>query len=235
MGGVLLGVNIDHAATVRQARGTSYPDITAIAKEALAGGGDFITVHLREDRRHIQDADLPPLAALDNNLNLEIAATDEMQKTALALRPRCVCIVPERRMELTTEGGLDVCGGGDALGAFCRPLIDAGVEVSMFIDADNAQIQAAAKVGAAAVELHTGNYAENGDIAPLQKAARYAASLGLKVNAGHGLHLNNAAEVASLPEITEINIGHAIIARSLFVGIRAAVGEMAAVVKGARR
>ncbi len=234
MGGILLGINIDHAATVRQARGTAYPDIPGIAKEALAGGGDFITVHLREDRRHIQDADLPPLVALDCNLNLEIAAIGEMAKTALALRPRCVCLVPERRAELTTEGGLDVCAAKENLRAFCRPLVAAGIEVSLFVDADIAQIEAAAETGAAAVELHTGNFAENGDIAPLQKAAQCAATLGLKVNAGHGLHLHNAAEVAALPQVSEINIGHAIVARALFIGIRAAVAEMAAVIKKAR-
>lgn len=232
---VLLGVNIDHAATVRQARGTAYPDITNIAKEALAGGADFITVHLREDRRHIQDSDLPPLAALDAKLNLEIAAVDEMQKTALALHPRCVCLVPERRAELTTEGGLDVCANYQTLRAFCLPLIDAGIEVSLFVDADNAQIEAAKTTGAAAVELHTGHFAENGDIAPLQKAAQYAESLSLKVNAGHGLHLHNAAQVAAIPQLRELNIGHAIVARALFVGMQNAVREMAQVVKKARR
>lgn len=235
MGEVLLGINIDHAATIRQARATAYPNMTDIAKEALSGGGDFITVHLREDRRHIQDSDLPPLAALDANLNLEIAAVGEMQQTALALRPRCVCIVPERRAELTTEGGLDVCASAESLRAFCLPLLDAGIEVSLFVDADNAQIEAAAKTGAAAVELHTGDFAADGDILPLTKAAQHAASLGLKVNAGHGLHSQNAAEVAAIPQIAELNIGHAVIARALFVGIRTAVAEVAAVVKKARR
>ena len=226
---ILLGVNIDHAATVRQARGTIYPHIATIAKEALGGGGDFITVHLREDRRHIRDDDLPPLIAIDNNLNLEIAAVEEMRDIALALRPRSVCLVPERREELTTEGGLDVCAAKN-LRVFCRPLIAAGIEVSLFVDADRAQIEAAAQTGAAAVELHTGAFAANGDIAALQKAAQCAARLGLKVNAGHGLHYTNTAAICALPHLCELNIGHSIIARALHIGIAAAVKEMRAII-----
>ena len=227
-----LGVNIDHVATIRQARHTAYPDLVRAAQLAEAGGADFITVHLREDRRHVVDADLP---ALQNNictsLNLEIAATAEMQNIALQLLPPKICLVPERRAELTTENGLDACGQLSHLRDFCVPLTAAGIQVSLFIAADAAQIDAALKIGAAAVELHTGDYARDGDIAPLQAAAAAAAAAGLCVHAGHGLHLDNAAAVAELKEITELNIGHAIVARALFVGLRAAVQEMAALVK----
>ena len=227
---VLLGVNIDHAATVRAARVTAYPDIANIAREALAGGADFITVHLREDRRHIQDDDLPRLLAVDENLNLEMAAVGEMREKALKLKPRRVCLVPERREELTTEGGLNAHALEKTLREFCAPLIKEGVEVSLFVNAEDSQIQAAAQTGARAVELHTGVYAEDGDIAPLRTAAEQAAGLGLKVNAGHGLHYENTAAVAALPHISELNIGHAIVARALFAGMRVAVAEMVAVI-----
>lgn len=227
-----LGVNIDHVATVRQARRTAYPDILRAALLAEEGGADFITVHLREDRRHITDADLPVLQnGARTFLNLEIAAVEEMQNIALALRPPKICIVPERRAELTTEGGLDVCARAEYLRDFCAPLRAAGMEVSLFVAPDAAQIDAAATTGAAAVELHTGEYAQNGDLAPLCAAASRAAAAGLRVYAGHGLHYENAAAVAAIPEISELNIGHAIIARALFTGIKEAAQEMAALVK----
>ena len=228
-----LGVNIDHVAAVRRARRTAYPDLLLAAKEAEAGGADFITVHLREDRRHVADDDLP---LLQNNigtfLNLEIAAVAEMQAIALSLSPPKICLVPERRAELTTEGGLDAKNNIAELRDFCAPLAEARMQVSLFLDPDLKQMDAAKKIGAPAVELHTGDYAAGGDIAPLQNAAAHAASLGLAVHAGHGLHLQNAAAVAALPEVAELNIGHAIVARAIFVGLRRAVAEMAAAVKG---
>lgn len=225
----LLGVNIDHVATVRQVRRAAYPDIAAAAAAALAGGADFITVHLREDRRHIVDADLPRLmhttAAHGSYVNLELAATAEMQNIALAVRPHSVCIVPENRQEITTEGGLNVVAQVDALRAFCTPLAQAGIEVSLFIDPVDEQIAAAAAVGVPTVELHTGDYARSGDAAPLQRAVAAATAAGLKPNAGHGLDYNNIAALLSLP-IAEFNIGHAIVARALFCGLTEAVAEM---------
>lgn len=222
-----LGVNIDHVATIRQARRTAYPDLAQAAQLAEAGGADFITVHLREDRRHVVDADLPLLInRIRTSLNLEIAATEEMQNIVLQLAPSQICLVPERRAELTTEGGLDVCGQLPRLRDFCAPLIAAGRQVSLFVDPAIAQVEAAVKVGAGAVELHTGDYARNGDIRPLQAAAAAAVAAGLRVHAGHGLHLDNVAAVAGLHEVTELNIGHAIVSRALFVGLRAAVQEM---------
>jgi len=223
-----LGINIDHVATIRQARRVAYPDIVEAAAAAEAGGADFITVHLREDRRHIVDDDLPRLqASLTTHMNLEIAATDEMRNIALSLHPLSVCIVPEKRREVTTEGGVNVVAARDCLRAFCAPLIAAGIEVSLFVDPDESQIAAVAACGAQAVELHTGVYAENGDIAPLAAAAAAAAAAGLKVNAGHGLRLDNVAAVAALP-LAELNIGHAVVARALFVGLTEAVREMRA-------
>ena len=231
-----LGVNIDHVATIRQARGTAYPDVAAAARLAEAGGADFITAHLREDRRHIVDADLPLLrAAIGTHLNLEMAATDEMQAIALAAAPQKVCLVPERREELTTEGGLDACGQLSRLQNFCAPLTAAEIGVSLFIAPEAAQIDAAVAIGARAVELHTGAYAENGDLRPLMTAAQYAAECGLHVHAGHGLRVDNVAAVARLPQISELNIGHALIARALFIGLRAAVAEMKAAMMAARQ
>ena len=227
-----LGVNIDHVATIRQARKTPYPDLTQAARLAEAGGADFITVHLREDRRHVVDDDLPPLKnAIQTYINLEIAATHEMRRIALALMPPKVCVVPERRAELTTEGGLDVCRQQAHIKQFCAPLIVAGIEVSLFIDPNIAQIQAAKQTGVKAIELHTGQYAYDGDIVVLQQAAAAAADAGLKTHAGHGLHLDNVAAVADIEGVVELNIGHSIIARALFVGLQEAVREMAAVVK----
>ena len=221
-----LGINIDHVATIRQARRVAYPDIVAAAAAAEAGGADFITVHLREDRRHIVDDDLPRLqTTLATHMNLEIAATDEMRDIALSLRPASICIVPEKRREVTTEGGVDVVAARNHLHTFCAPLAAAGMEVSLFVDPDEKQIAAAAACGVHAVELHTGAYAENGDIAPIAAAAAAAAAAGLKTNAGHGLRLDNVAAIAALP-LAELNIGHAVVARALFIGLTEAVREM---------
>lgn len=231
-----LGVNIDHIATVRQARKTLYPSIAEAVAAAEEGGADFITAHLREDRRHISDEDLPIImSSLRTHLNLEIAAEEEMRAIALTLKPRAVCLVPEKRAELTTEGGLNVSERVIRLRDFCAPLCDAGVEVSLFIDPEEEQIVAAAETGAPVVELHTGAYAETGDIKPLALAVRLAADAGLKVNAGHGLTLDNVAPVAALPEIAELNIGHAIIARALFIGLQQAVREMADIIAAAEK
>ena len=225
-GRFLLGVNIDHVATIRQARRATYPDIVAAALAAESGGADYITVHLREDRRHITDSDLPRLtAAIRTHLNLEIAATDEMQAITLRVRPRSVCLVPEKRQELTTEGGLDAAGQAARLRDFCAPLSAAGIEVSLFIDPARAQIDAAADIGAPTVELHTGAYAHSGSARALQDAAHYADGRGFKVNAGHGLHLDNIGALLDLP-IREFNIGHSIVARALFCGLAQAVREM---------
>ncbi|MGI9297674.1 MAG: pyridoxine 5'-phosphate synthase [Gammaproteobacteria bacterium] len=227
-----LGVNIDHVATIRQARRTPYPELTRAAREAERGGADFITVHLREDRRHITDADLPALAAaVKTFVNLEIAATEEMRAAALSFAPPKICLVPERRAELTTEGGLDARARVSFLRDFIAPFAAAGMETALFVDPDESQIRAAAEIGARAVELHTGEYAAAGDARPLHRAAEIAAAAGLRVHAGHGLRLDNVAAVAAVPEISELNIGHAIVARALFVGLREAVREMADAVK----
>ncbi len=231
-----LGVNIDHVATLRQARGVDYPDPLDAARAAEAGGADGITVHLREDRRHIQDADVTRLrAALRIPLNLEMAATDEMVGIARRVRPADVCVVPERRAEITTEGGLDVIGHRDALHAVVARLANDGIRVSLFIDPDPAQIDAAAALHAAAVELHTGRYCEPlpadviaAELHELRRAAEQAHGLGLIVNAGHGLRLDNVAPIAALPHIDVLNIGHSIVARAVFVGMEEAVREMRA-------
>ena len=233
---IYLGVNIDHVATLRQARGTRYPDPVKAALDAEQAGADSITLHLREDRRHIQDHDVERLIALrQTKVNLEMAATDEMVGIACRLRPEDVCLVPERREELTTEGGLDVAGQLDRLKAVCTRLDEAGVRVSLFIDAEKEQIDAAKEAGAPVVELHTGHYADLGEVshwgqqaelARIQEAAAYAHSLGLQVNAGHGLHYHNVQPIARIPEIVELNIGHAIVAHAVFVGFDKAVREM---------
>lgn len=231
---VYLGVNIDHVATVRQARGTSYPrpaDAVPIAEQA---GADSITVHLREDRRHIQDADLDEInAVMNTHMNLEIAVTDEMIGIATRLRPADVCLVPEKREELTTEGGLDVKGQLQKVSQACAQLADAGIRVSLFIDPDREQLDAAVAAGAPVVELHTGAYAdaENADeqAAELKRivdASRYGHGAGLIINAGHGLHYENVRPVAEIPEIVELNIGHAIVARAVLDGMSVAVSEM---------
>ena len=231
---IKLGVNIDHVATIRQARRTPYPDIAAAARAAEDGGADGITIHLREDRRHIQDADVRQLRALLRTpMNLEMAATEEMIGLACAVRPAACCIVPEKRAELTTEGGLDVRGSYERLAPACATLGRAGIEVSLFIDPVPAQIESAARLGVPVIELHTGAYAEATDAAghahqleQLRAAAAQAAAAGLIVNAGHGLHYTNVAAIAALSTLRELNIGHAIVARALFVGMQAAVAEM---------
>jgi pyridoxine 5-phosphate synthase len=231
---IKLGVNIDHVATIRQARGTTYPDIVAAALAAERGGADGITIHLREDRRHIQDADLHALmTAVATKVNLEMAATDEMVAIAAAVQPADVCVVPERRAELTTEGGLDVVGALDLMRRVVSRLRAAGIRVSLFIDADAQQIQAAHDVGADAIELHTGRYADapvgpgrNDECDRIAAGAKMAAGAGLIVNAGHGLTLDNVQPIAVLPEIHELNIGHSIVARAIFVGLEEACREM---------
>jgi pyridoxine 5-phosphate synthase len=229
-----LGVNVDHVATVRQARRTPYPEVLAAALAAERGGADGITVHLREDRRHIQDADVTALiAAVETKVNLEMAVTDEMVAIACRERPADVCLVPERRAELTTEGGLDVAGAAERVrDAVCR-LRDAGIRVSLFIDPEPRQIDAARAAGAYAVELHTGRYADASEggqrrleIERLSAAVDRAHGAGLIVNAGHGLTLDNVAPIAALPEVHELNIGHSIVARALFVGMEQATREM---------
>jgi pyridoxine 5-phosphate synthase len=230
---IQLGVNIDHVATLRQARGTRYPDPVQAALLAEEAGADGITLHLREDRRHIQERDVELIAAvLNTRMNLEMAVTEEMIALAERLKPADVCLVPEKREELTTEGGLDVVGGRDAIASACRRLEAAGCRVSLFIDPEPAQIQAAFEVGAPVVELHTGAYAETSGEAQrleyerLTAAAEFADELGLVVNAGHGLHYHNVEAIAAIPGIHELNIGHAVIARALFVGLKEAVAEM---------
>jgi pyridoxine 5-phosphate synthase len=231
-----LGVNIDHVATLRQARGTRYPDVIQAALLAEQAGADGITAHLREDRRHIQDIDIERLmATIQTRLNLEMAVTDEMLAIAARIRPPACCLVPERREELTTEGGLDVIGSFARIRRACHQLGEAGIEVSLFIDADPAQIEAAGRSGAPVVELHTGHYADAGaaatqaqELARLQRAAQQAEALGLQVNAGHGLHYHNVAAIRRIPQIVELNIGHAIIARAVFTGLDSAVRDMKA-------
>ena len=232
-----LGVNVDHVATLRQARGVDYPDPVEAALVAEAAGADGITVHLREDRRHIQERDVEELRRrLRIKLNLEMAVTDAMVDFALGVRPGDACFVPERREELTTEGGLDVAGHAARVTAAARRLAAAGVRVSLFIDPDPAQVRASRHAGVHAVELHTGDYAnaagdaERGrQLARLRRAAAEAALLGLEVHAGHGLTVANVRPVAAIAEIVELNIGHSIVARAVLVGMAAAVREMRAV------
>lgn len=238
---ILLGVNIDHIATLRQARGTSYPDPVYAASIAEHAGADGITVHLREDRRHIQDRDIRVLAqTLQTRMNFEMAVTDEMLSFAEEIKPAHACLVPEKREELTTEGGLDVLGQESKIKAACQRLSDAGVEASLFIDPEIAQIDAAKRAGAPVIELHTGAYADTDgqhqldELERLKEAATYAHSIGLIVNAGHGLHYHNVEPIAEIPEFNELNIGHAIIARSLFVGLDQAVREMRDLMLNAR-
>ena len=228
---IRLGVNIDHVATVRNARGGAHPDPVAAALLAVAAGADGITAHLREDRRHIRDADLERLRAeIGVPLNMEMAATAEMVAIALRLRPNACCIVPERRAEVTTEGGLDAAGQRAALAPMVAALREAGIRVSLFIDPDRRQLEAAAALQADIVELHTGAYAEGraGEIDRLRDAATATAALGLECHAGHGLTYDNAGAVAALPEIIELNIGHFLIGQAIFDGLAAVVGEMRA-------
>ena len=232
-----LGVNIDHVATVRNARGGAHPDPVALAKAALRAGADGITAHLREDRRHMRDADMARLRAeIAAPLNMEMAATAEMVAIARALRPHAVCLVPERRQEVTTEGGLDVAGQRAALAPVVASLVAAGIRVSLFIDPDPAQLRAAAAIGAPVVELHTGAYAEGraGELARLREAAALTAELGLECHAGHGLTYDNVTPVAALPQVRELNIGHFLIGQAIFDGIAAVVTEMRARMDRAR-
>lgn len=240
-----LGVNIDHVATVRNARGSAYPDPVRAAKLAEAAGADGITAHLREDRRHIRDEDIDGLmSALTTPLNFEMAATDEMQAIALKHKPHAVCIVPEKREERTTEGGLDVAGDDNRLASFIAPLRDAGCRVSLFIGHERSQIEASARIGAAVVELHTGAYcdyhyegdfaARDAELEALRAGAAFAHSLGLEVHAGHGLTYETVQPIAALPEVMELNIGHFLMAESLFVGMQTAITEMRRLMDEAR-
>lgn len=230
---IALGLNIDHIATLRQARGTRYPDPVQAALLAEQHGADSITLHVREDRRHVQERDLALLTQMcQTKINLEMAVTEEMIDMALRYLPQDVCLVPEKREELTTEGGLDVVGQFERVQSACQRLAQAGIRVSLFIEPDEAQIQAAAAATAPVVELHTGRYAQLRseaqwvELAKIQRAARLAAELGLSVNAGHGLHYHNVQAIAAIAEIEELNIGHAIIAEAVFKGLPAAVREM---------
>ncbi|MDP1709060.1 MAG: pyridoxine 5'-phosphate synthase [Gammaproteobacteria bacterium] len=240
---ILLGVNIDHVATLREARGTRYPDPVQAAFEAEQAGADAITLHLREDRRHIQERDVEVLKdALQTRMNLEMAVTDAMLAFAIHIKPHDCCLVPERREELTTEGGLDVAGQLVRVTEGCAVLKAAGVRVSLFIDAELQQVKAAARAGAPVIEIHTGHYADAQDdqarTAELQRiteAVRYGKTLGLQVNAGHGLHYHNVAAIAALAEVSELNIGHAIVARAVFTGFSEAVREMKRLMHEARR
>jgi pyridoxine 5-phosphate synthase len=236
-GRLRLGVNIDHVATVRNARGTTWPDPLRAAILAEASGADGITAHLREDRRHIRDADMEALrAGIGIPLNFECAATDEMQEILLRLRPHAACLVPEKREERTTEGGLDVAGDQARLTRYIAPLREAGIRVSMFIGHDRAQIEASAAIGAAVVELHTGHYSDldaegraaeaAAELAALRRGAALAASLGLEVHAGHGLTYENVEPVAAIPEVMELNIGHFLMGEALFRGLGPAIEEM---------
>lgn len=239
---VLLGVNIDHVATLRQARGTTYPDPVQAALVCEQAGAEGITLHLREDRRHIQDDDVRRMRpVLTTHMNLEMAVTDEMVAFAEEIKPQHVCLVPERRQEVTTEGGLDVVGQLEKVKSATQKLSNLGCEVSLFIDADLAQIDAAIACGAPVIELHTGAYADAEtetaqqiELERIIQGAQYAASKGLIVNAGHGLNLKNVAKIAAIPQIHELNIGHAIIAESVFVGLAQAVKDMKQAIQSAR-
>ncbi|HFQ5218250.1 TPA: pyridoxine 5'-phosphate synthase [Vibrio vulnificus] len=243
MSSIYLGVNIDHVATLRNARGTKYPDPVHAAEVAERAGADGITIHLREDRRHITDRDVRILReTLQTRMNLEMAVTDEMIEIALKTQPEYVCLVPEKREELTTEGGLDVAGHLDKIKAATEKLTAAGIKVSLFIDADREQIDAAKACGASFIELHTGHYADAAteadqldELKKIAAGASYAADLGITVNAGHGLTYHNVAPIAALPEIYELNIGHAIIGRAVFDGLHKAVADMKAIMVAARQ
>ncbi|OEY66910.1 pyridoxine 5'-phosphate synthase [Marinobacter sp. X15-166B] len=239
---VLLGVNVDHVATLRQARGTRYPDPVQAALVAEEAGADGITIHPREDRRHIQDRDVRLLKeTINTKMNLEMAVTEEMLTFAEEIRPQCVCLVPETREELTTEGGLDVIGQEARVTKACARMAAIGAEVSLFVDPDPAQIDAAVRCGAPVIELHTGEYAAAESVDAVEKAFQaiaeavaYARSQGLIVNAGHGLHYHNTQRIAAIPGINELNIGHAIVARAVFTGLNEAVRDMRAILDNAR-
>ncbi len=231
---IQLGVNIDHVAALRQARGTRYPDPVQAAIDAEQAGADGITLHLREDRRHIQERDVELIKqVLQTRMNFEMASVEEMVNYALDIRPEHCCLVPERREELTTEGGLDVVTRRKELAQTCARLKDAGIETSLFIDPDPDQVAAAAESGAPAIEIHTGSFADaaseesrTSELARVETAVKQGLDLGLQVNAGHGLNYHNVQDVAAIPGITELNIGHAIIARAVFMGLQEAVREM---------
>lgn len=239
---IRLGVNIDHVATLRQARGIAYPDPVQAAFKAIRGGADGITLHLREDRRHIQDADVFAFKeTLNVPMNLEMALTEEMLKIAESVCPHFVCLVPEKREELTTEGGLDVVSHLSAIKEACTRLSKVNIIVSLFIDPEKAQIDAAKRSGASTVELHTGKYAiannaseQRSELKRLMDAADYANDCGLIVNAGHGLHIENVQAIAAIPVINELNIGHSIVSRAIFIGMQRAVEEMKALMMAAR-
>lgn len=237
-----LGVNVDHVATLRQARGTIYPDPVEAGRIALAAGASSITVHLREDRRHIQDRDVAALVASDRaRINLEMATTPSMLALACKLKPAFVCLVPEKREELTTEGGLDVAGQLASVGAACARLKKAGIAVALFIDADPRQLKAAIATGAPHLEIHTGHYADKrgqaqaAELRRITAFAKAAHKAGLEVHAGHGLTVANVAPIARIPQIVELNIGHSIVARSVFIGLPAAVAEIRRAIDEGRR
>ncbi len=231
---MLLGVNIDHVATLRNARGGSEPSVIEAARIAEENGATSITTHLREDRRHIKDADVYTLIkTLKTRLNLEMAMADDIQKIALEIKPYSICLVPEKRQEITTEGGLDVAGQLDKVTEFIKPLLDNGIIVSLFIDPDENQVKASAKTGAQFIEMHTGTYSESfgtekeeQEFLNLKNAAKLAQSLGLKVNAGHGLNYENVKRMHEIPDLVELNIGHSIISRAVFTGLGEAVKTM---------
>ncbi len=238
---IALGLNIDHVATLRQARGTRYPDPVHAALLAEQQGADSITLHIREDRRHIQERDLALLMEThQTKINLEMAVTDEMLAMALRYKPQDVCLVPEKREELTTEGGLDVVGHFERVKHACTVLGEAGIRVSLFIEADSKQIQAAKDAGAPVIEIHTGHYAQltgaalSDELDKIKAGALFAASLGLVVNAGHGLHYHNVQAIAAIPQMDELNIGHAIISEAIFKGLTEAVREMKSLMLAAR-
>lgn len=239
---LLLGVNVDHIGTLRQARGTRYPDPIQAALLAEQAGADSITVHLREDRRHIQDADLPILQALlQTRMNLELAVAPDIIAIGCRIRPADCCLVPERRTELTTEGGLDVSRHFDAVADACSQFRAHGIRAGLFIDADERQIEAAVRTGAPVIELHTGVYADArtseqraAEVFRIASAARLGTAAGLEVHAGHGLNYHNVGPIAAIPEIVELNIGHAIVARALFTGLAAAVADMKQLLRDVR-
>ena len=236
---IKLGVNIDHVATLREARGGLEPDVLEAAKLAVDNGADFITVHLREDRRHIQDHDVNKLIQINGLiLNLEMAATNEMISIAESIKPTYCCIVPEKRKELTTEGGLNVIGLKDKLKSACTRLNAADIIVSLFVDPDLSQIEAAKATGAKVIEIHTGHYAnaknQQIELQKISAAAEYANELGLQVNAGHGLTIDNVSSIACIPQLAELNIGHSIVSRAIFIGLDAAVNEIKSIIQQAR-
>lgn len=239
---VKLGINIDHVATLRQARGTRYPSPVYAALLAESAGADLITLHLREDRRHIQEEDVKVLRQLlQTRMNLEMALTDQMMEFVLQIRPDDVCIVPERRLEITTEGGLNVIEHFDRIKESCNILLAAGIQVSLFIDADEKQIDAAKKTGASVIEIHTGQYADASspnllqqELERIQAAVIYATKLNFKVNAGHGLNYYNVGPIAAIPNIDELNIGHAVVSHAVFVGWVNAIKEMKQLIQNAR-